>query len=105
MPDLARSSGGLRIDPDGASVYCATCLKNGDTNAKAGDYWIKSFESYKTEALKTNVGEPEYNGGLSDPGHFGVFRGGPTDKTSALWQRLNNFIRTNFIEKFHYSRK
>ena len=43
-PDLARSSGKLRIDPDGASVYCTNCLKNGQTKSGPNKYWVKSFE-------------------------------------------------------------
>ncbi|MCP4124641.1 MAG: hypothetical protein GY751_23100 [Bacteroidetes bacterium] len=94
-PDLARSSGGLRIDPDGASTYCATCLRNGETNAKSGTYWIKSYDDYETEALTTNVGAPRYSPEHGRPGHFSVFQGGPTNTTTSLWKRLNQFIRTN----------
>jgi RHS repeat-associated protein len=93
-PDLARSAGRLRIDPDGASVYCATCLKGRETNAKSGTYWVKSFDAYTEEALDTNLGLPEYTPQYGGPGHFSVFKGGPTDTQSSLWQRLNLFIRT-----------
>ncbi|MGB2771667.1 MAG: hypothetical protein WBF31_05040, partial [Anaerolineae bacterium] len=93
-PDLARSSGKLRIDPDGASVYCTNCLQNGQTQAGPNKYWVKSFESYESEALQTDLGLPEYTPQHGRPGHFSVFQGGPTDENSSLWQRLNQFIRT-----------
>ncbi len=96
-PDLARDQGRLKIDPDGASVWCANCLKNGQTQAGAGTYRIKSFDAYETEALTTNLGVPEYTPQYGGPGHFSVFKGGPTDINSALWQRLNQFIRTGTV--------
>jgi RHS repeat-associated protein len=99
-PDIARSSGRLRIDADGASAWCANCVGSGQSlaNPDPGQtYWVKSWAAYEAEALNTNVGAPEFNG----PGdHVGVFKGGPADTSLSLWSRLNNFIKSEFKIRF-----
>jgi RHS repeat-associated protein len=91
-PDLARSCGKLRIDPDGASVWCHTCIEKGISNAGEMEYWKIPWDATEAEALKVNVEVPEWTG--PEPDHFGIFRGGPTDTSSPLWDRLNQFIRS-----------
>jgi RHS repeat-associated protein len=103
-PDLARGSGQLRIDPeDGASVYCATCLKAGATEAKPGTYWIKSYDSYAAKALEKGVGTPEYTPQYGGNGHFSTFNSEPSvESGSATWEDLNQFVRT---DKTNYNLK
>jgi hypothetical protein len=102
-PDLARSSGKMRIDPDGLSLWCADCVAEGRSLANPDPkqrYWVRTWADYEVEALATDLSGPEWTG----PGdHFAAFKGGPGlgEENSPLWGRLNQFIR-NYMDKIRY---
>ncbi len=91
-PDLVRSQGALQIDPDGASVGCATCVDLGQSYMESGQGWRIPWSAVEAEAQASGVRGPEWTGPQLD--HFGIFRDGPIDRNTPLWKRLNQFIRS-----------
>jgi RHS repeat-associated protein len=90
-PDLVRTSGILRIDADGASVFCRTCVANGATRLDpTGSYYIHSFDEFEQQANNWNVPPPSYTPQYGGAGHFSTFAGA----VGEAWEALNAWIRS-----------
>ncbi len=90
-PDLVRSPGALRVDPDGATVWCRNCVANGDTPLDPNDsYWIHSFNEFEQQANSLQVSPPSYTPEYGGPGHFSTFAGA----VGEAWEALNAWIRS-----------
>jgi hypothetical protein len=98
-PDLIRSSGKVKIDPDGVSVYCRTCVAN-DTNPRIDPKdkaWTRTYDEYEQEAQRLGFERPRYTPEHGDPptGHFSAFRGAPEGLAEQTSPEVNAFIRSS----------
>jgi hypothetical protein len=97
-PDLVRTRGKFDIDDDGASFWCRTCTRNGQSGADSNEkHWIWTYDEVEMKALSVNGQPPEYTPqyGNGRAGHFSAFKG--TDQS--WWSKLNDWIRSGGAKK------